>query len=71
MIRHPGYLGMILAVPFSGIALGSWLSVVLGVCYSALIVRRVWFEDGFLRQNLRGYGEYAGQVRFRLVPGLW
>ena len=29
-IRHPGYAGMILSVPCSGLALGSWLGVRAG-----------------------------------------
>ena len=71
VVRHPGYLGMILFAPFSGLALGSWLSVAVALAYSALIVRRVLFEDGFLRANLAGYEEYRRRVPYRLVPGLW
>ena len=46
---------MILAAPFSGLALGSWISVALALIYSGLILRRVFFEDAFLRKNLEGY----------------
>jgi protein-S-isoprenylcysteine O-methyltransferase Ste14 len=70
-IRHPGYLGMVLALPLSGLALDSWLSAAIGVLYSGLIVRRVVFEDAFLRTNLDGYAEYAARVRYRLIPGAW
>ena len=34
VVRHPGYAGMILAAPFSGLALGSWISVALALIYS-------------------------------------
>jgi protein-S-isoprenylcysteine O-methyltransferase Ste14 len=71
LVRHPGYAGLILAVPCSGLALGSWLSVGLGLAYSALVLRRVIFEDGFLQTNLEGYREYADRVRYRLIPGAW
>jgi protein-S-isoprenylcysteine O-methyltransferase Ste14 len=71
VIRHPGYAGMILSVPCSGLALGSWLSVGLALMYSALMLRRVAFEDAFLGANLQGYAEYRTRVRYRLVPGLW
>jgi protein-S-isoprenylcysteine O-methyltransferase Ste14 len=71
IVRHPGYAGMIPAVPFSGLALGSWLAVGLALIYSALIVRRVMFEDRFLHQNLDGYRDYATRVKHRLVPGAW
>ena len=70
-VRHPGYAGMILLLPLSGLALGSWLSVAAAFAYSALILRRVLFEDRFLHANLEGYASYAGRVRYRLLPGVW
>src|SRR4051794_22081266 len=70
-IRHPGYLGMMLSVPCSGLMLGSWLSVALALLYSAMMLRRVMFEDAFLRTNLDGYADYRSRVPYRLVPGLW
>jgi protein-S-isoprenylcysteine O-methyltransferase Ste14 len=70
-IRHPGYLGMLIMVPCSALALGSWLGFVLATVYAALIVRRVWFEDAFLRANLIGYPAYAARVTHRLIPGGW
>jgi protein-S-isoprenylcysteine O-methyltransferase Ste14 len=71
LVRHPGYAGMIVAAPLSGLALGSWFSVAIALVYSGMILRRVFFEDAFLRQNLDGYPEYADRVRYRLVPGLF
>jgi len=70
-VRHPGYTGMILFAPFSGLALGSWISVAVALIYSAMIVRRVVFEDGFLNANLAGYADYRQRVPYRLVPGVW
>ena len=71
MVRHPGYAGMILFAPLSGLALGSWISVAVALVYSGLIMRRVFFEDRFLRQNLAGYEAYTTRVPYRLVPGVW
>jgi protein-S-isoprenylcysteine O-methyltransferase Ste14 len=71
IVRHPGYVGMIAAIPFGALAIGSWLGVAVGLAYSALMVRRVVFEDGFLHANLEGYTRYAGRVRYRLIPGVW
>ena len=71
VIRHPGYAGMIPSMPFSGLALGSWIGFAIGLGYSALMLRRVLFEDAYLRSHLEGYGEYAARVRYRLIPGLW
>src|SRR5262245_51148476 len=59
IVRHPGYAGLILVPLFSGLALGSWLAVGLGVIMSALVMRRVLFEDSLLRKNLDGYAAYA------------
>jgi protein-S-isoprenylcysteine O-methyltransferase Ste14 len=70
-IRHPGYLGMIVSVMCSGLALGSWLGFALAAAYAALILRRVFFEDAFLQANLEGYADYARRVPYRLIPGGW
>jgi protein-S-isoprenylcysteine O-methyltransferase Ste14 len=71
VVRHPGYAGLMLGMPFSGLALGSWIAGGMGLVMSALILRRVMFEDAFLQKNLDGYTEYAQRVRPRVVPGLW
>jgi len=71
VIRHPGYAGMIPSMTLSGLALGSWLGAALGVCYALMMIRRVLFEDAFLRSQLQGYQEYTARVRYRLIPGVW
>ena len=71
IVRHPGYAGLILVPPFSGLALGSWMAVAVGLVMSALVVRRVLFEDSFLSKNLDGYVAYTRQVPHRLIPGVW
>ena len=70
-IRHPGYAGMFAASPLSGLALGSWVSCAIALGYSVLIVRRVLFEDAFLKRHLDGYSAYAQRVTHRLIPGTW
>jgi protein-S-isoprenylcysteine O-methyltransferase Ste14 len=62
---------MMVSVPCSGLVLGSWLAVGLGLVYAAMMLRRVMFEDAFLRANLEGYADYRTRVPYRLVPGLW
>ena len=71
VIRHPGYAGMIPSMTLSGLALGSWLGAALGACYALMMIRRVLFEDAFLRTQLQGYQEYTARVRYRLIPGIW
>jgi protein-S-isoprenylcysteine O-methyltransferase Ste14 len=71
VVRHPGYAGVLLAGPFSGLALGSWVSAGIGLVMTAFILRRVMFEDAFLQKNLDGYKEYTRRVTSRLIPGVW
>ena len=71
IVRHPGYAGLILGIPFSGLALGSWIAAAIGLVMSAMILRRVMFEDAFLQRNLDGYTAYTDRVRHRLIPGVW
>jgi protein-S-isoprenylcysteine O-methyltransferase Ste14 len=71
-IRHPGYAAGILIVLASGIALGSWLAAAfLVVTTSPFLFYRVITEDRVLLTELPGYREYAGRVRWRLIPGVW
>ena len=71
VVRHPGYAGMLVGMPCAGAALGSFISLALGIVLSLMILRRVRFEDAFLQRNLEGYAKYAARVRNRLVPGVW
>lgn len=70
-VRHPGYTAGFLVCLASGIALGSWISALAGVACTPLLLRRTLAEDRFLKGNLKGYSVYAGEVRYRLVPGIW
>ena len=70
-VRHPGYAGAILATVTSGVALGSWLSLAVAVLAVPLILWRTIGEDRLLRDQLPGYRDYAAQVWYRLIPGLW
>lgn len=71
VIRHPGYLAMLVSVPASALAIGSWLALIPGLTFSGVIARRATIEDEFLKLNLVGYSSYALKVRSRLVPSIW
>ncbi len=71
VIRHPGYAGMTILAVGAALLLGSFVALVPALIYAGLVLRRVLFEDAFLKQNLEGYREYSERVRFRLVPGVW
>ncbi len=70
-VRHPGYVGAMISMPASAIALGSWWSLLPATAFSLVVFRRAALEDAFLRDNLDGYNRYMERVRYRLLPGLW
>ena len=59
------------AIVASGMALCSWLAAALGALGVPLLIWRTIIEDRTLRAELPGYAEYAQQVRWRLLPGMW
>jgi protein-S-isoprenylcysteine O-methyltransferase Ste14 len=70
-VRHPAYIGAILyelAVP---ILLASWWAAIPSALGAILLILRTALEDRTLQAELTGYGEYADQVPYRLVPGIW
>ncbi len=71
LVRHPGYLGVIVTFIAAALLLGSLWALVPAGAASILFVVRTALEDRVLRQELPGYEEYARRVRFRLLPGLW
>jgi protein-S-isoprenylcysteine O-methyltransferase Ste14 len=72
VVRHPGYIAGILFLGTSGIALGSWLAWAILVAFSLpFLMYRVVTEDRVLQSELPGYRDYAGRVRWRLIPGIW
>lgn len=70
-VRHPAYLGAILyelAVP---ILLASWWTLIVSSLSGILLILRTALEDRTLQAELSGYVEYARQVRYRLLSGIW
>jgi protein-S-isoprenylcysteine O-methyltransferase Ste14 len=71
MVRHPGYLGLILSHLCYPLILGSWWGFAASGLLSLIIISRTALEDRMLQQELPGYKEYAQKVRYRLLPGVW
>ncbi len=71
LVRHPGYLGSLIYMPGVALALGSWWALAVVAAISAVLVLRAALEDRTLCAELEGYPEYAGRVRYRLLPGVW
>ncbi|MGC9335243.1 MAG: methyltransferase family protein [Anaerolineae bacterium] len=70
-VRHPMYVGIILLFPCMALFLGSWWALVPAVLIAVLMAIRTALEDRTLQAELAGYAEYARQVRYRLLPGVW
>lgn len=70
-LRHPGYLGTVVMVAASPLALGSYWSAAASLAIVPLILRRLRLEERLLLAELEGYADYAARVRFRLLPGIW
>jgi len=70
-VRHPGYVGFagwILSTPLLLASAWAFAPALLAVVELAI---RTALEDRTLHAELSGYPEYAGRVRFRLIPGIW
>jgi protein-S-isoprenylcysteine O-methyltransferase Ste14 len=70
-VRHPMYVGIILLFPCMALFLGSWWALVPAMLIAMLMGIRTALEDRTLQAELPGYAEYARQVRYRLLPGVW
>jgi protein-S-isoprenylcysteine O-methyltransferase Ste14 len=71
ILRHPGYAGDLvawIAVPFFFSSM--WVAIPSLVVILAYFVRTA-LEDRTLQEELPGYREYTGKVRYRLIPGIW
>jgi len=70
-VRHPGYLGNLIASLGMPLLLDSTWAFIPVVIFGAVFFLRTSLEDRFLQGNLPGYREYAQKVHYRLVPGIW
>jgi protein-S-isoprenylcysteine O-methyltransferase Ste14 len=70
-VRHPGYTGAILFELATPILLGSAWALIPGAVSALALVVRTLLEDRSLHTELAGYADYAGRVRYRLLPGVW
>jgi len=71
IVRHPMYLGVLLMYLLSPLALGSYWAAIPAVLLVPIFVARIWNEESVLTRELKGYSEYKGKTRYRLIPGIW
>ena len=71
IVRHPMYAVTLLLFISMPLVLGSWFSLMVFLCYPALIMKRILNEEKVLAKDLPGYTEYLQKVRWRLLPFIW
>jgi protein-S-isoprenylcysteine O-methyltransferase Ste14 len=71
IVRHPGYIGLILSHLCYPLILGSRWGFAASGLLSLIIIARTSLEDRMLQQELPGYKEYAQKVKYRLLPLIW
>ena len=71
IVRHPMYVGGLIMLFGTPIALGSWWALLMDIPMTFVIVWRLLDEENFLTKSLPGYDEYCQNVRYRLIPSLW
>jgi len=70
-IRHPMYLGAIVLLLGTPLALGSWWGLLIFILIVYNITMRLLDEEKFLSQDLTGYNDYCQKTRYRLMPFIW
>ena len=71
IVRHPMYLGGVISILLTPLALGSYWALPAFALVIPMIVLRLLNEEKILRQELAGYREYCRNTRFRLIPLVW
>jgi len=71
IVRHPGYVAMIVSVLSATFMLGSLFALIPAGMAILLFIIRTHLEDKMLINELDGYEEYAKKVKYRLIPGIW
>jgi protein-S-isoprenylcysteine O-methyltransferase Ste14 len=71
IVRHPMYVGALVMLYGTPLALGSSWGLLAVVPITLIIIWRLLDEEQFLAKNLPGYDEYRRRVRYRLLPFIW
>jgi protein-S-isoprenylcysteine O-methyltransferase Ste14 len=71
IVRHPGYVGVMLVAASTPLIIGSFYGLVpAGIIVILLLIRTV-LEDKTLQEELDGYSDYANKVEYKLIPLVW
>jgi len=70
-VRHPGYAGRLLAYLATPLLLDAPWAFIPTLLVVALTIVRTALEDRTLQEEPDGYRDYARQVHYRLLLGVW
>ncbi|WP_029115944.1 isoprenylcysteine carboxylmethyltransferase family protein [Mycobacterium sp. URHB0044] len=71
VVRHPMYVGTLVMLTGTPLALDSYWGLLAIVLALPVLAARIEDEEKMLREELDGYDEYTQKVHYRLVPGVW
>jgi protein-S-isoprenylcysteine O-methyltransferase Ste14 len=71
LVRHPMYLGVLIMMAFTPLALGSYPALAVVLLLPVTLAARIRNEEEVLTRELDGYADYRQKVRHRLIPGIW
>lgn len=71
VIRHPMYAAFMPLYLFTPLALGSYWGLLPALLMPVVFMARIFGEERVLSQELEGYKDYMGRVKYRLIPGIW
>jgi protein-S-isoprenylcysteine O-methyltransferase Ste14 len=71
LVRHPMYVGTLIMMIGTPLALDSFWGLVTIVPGLVVLGVRIVDEEKLLSDELAGYREYTQKVHYRLVPGVW
>ena len=71
IVRHPMYTSTIFLFLSMPLFLDSIFSFVVMLIYPIIIIFRIRNEEKVLENELIGYKEYEGKVKYKLIPYLW
>jgi protein-S-isoprenylcysteine O-methyltransferase Ste14 len=71
VVRHPMYLGAIIMLLATPLALGSYVALPVFALVIPFFVLRLLNEEKLLCADLVGYPEYCAHTRSRLIPFVW
>lgn len=71
IVRHPMYLGLLLVILFTPLALGSYWALIFASLFIPTIIFRIRKEEEVLLRDLPGYADYCIKTRYRMIPAIW